>query len=84
MVAREFLARDTGRPQIKAILFDFDGVLLESAEVKTRAFVKIFEPIAPHRMTEVVAYHTAHMGISRYVKFRYIYEQILKRPLSHG
>lgn len=67
---------------IKAIVFDFDGVILESADIKTRAFRRLFQFAPPDVLNKIVAYHLDHMGISRYVKFRYIYEEILKLPLT--
>lgn len=67
---------------IKAIIFDFDGVIVESAEIKTKAFGKLFEQDYPEKVATIVDYHMQNAGISRYVKFRYIYNNILKLPLS--
>lgn len=61
---------------IKAIIFDFDGVLLESAEIKTIAFRRLFSRW-PDKVDEIIDYHIRNMGISRYVKFKYFYENIL-------
>ena len=66
---------------IEAIIFDFDGVLLESAEIKTEAFRQLFS-CYPDKIHEIVEYHKMNMGISRYVKFRYFYENILGKELS--
>lgn len=57
---------------IRAAVFDFDGVVLESADIKTNAFRRLFggNPAA-------VAYHLEHQGVSRYEKFRYITTEIL-------
>ena len=66
---------------IKAIIFDFDGVLVESANIKTEAFREIFSKW-PDKMGDSVEYHLKNMGISRYVKFRYFYENILGEPYS--
>lgn len=66
---------------LKAIIFDFDGVICESVDVKTQAFRKLFE-IYPGHLKKILAYHTVNGGISRYKKFRYIYRHILKRKLS--
>lgn len=66
---------------IKTIIFDFDGVLVESAEVKTEAFGQLFSNY-PDKVSEIVQYHKKNMGISRYVKFRYFYEEILGKELS--
>lgn len=67
---------------IRAIVFDFDGVILESAELKTKAFRKLFEAVRSDKLEEILNYHRKNMGISRYMKFRHIYENILKKPLS--
>jgi phosphoglycolate phosphatase-like HAD superfamily hydrolase len=65
---------------LKAIVFDFDGTLLESADIKTDAFAKLFREYPEHR-DAILHYHETHAGISRYVKFRIIYRDILKKPL---
>ena len=67
---------------IKAVIFDFDGVIVESAGIKTSAFRKLFEPDYPEKVDTIVDYHIRNMGISRFVKFRHIYENILKLPLT--
>ncbi len=61
---------------IKAIIFDFDGVLVESTQIKTEAFRNLFSKW-PDKVDEIVKYHLSNMGISRYVKFKYFYENIL-------
>jgi phosphoglycolate phosphatase-like HAD superfamily hydrolase len=66
---------------IRAIFFDFDGVLIESAEIKTRAFRRLFAEYGD-AVEEIVSYHVANMGISRFVKFRHIFDEILHLPLS--
>jgi HAD superfamily hydrolase (TIGR01549 family) len=65
----------------EAIIFDFDGVLVESTEIKTEAFRRLFSGY-PDKVHEIVEYHKMNMGISRYVKFRYFYESILGKELS--
>lgn len=62
---------------IKAIIFDFDGVILESASIKTDAFAEVVRDFPRDVAEEFVSYHMSHMGISRYVKFRYLVENIL-------
>lgn len=63
---------------IRAVILDFDGVILETAAVKTRAFADLFA--ASGRTDEIRAYHLAHSGISRHVKIRHIREQMLGLP----
>ena len=67
---------------IKATIFDFDGVILESAGIKTKAFGRLFAGDYPDKVEEILAYHIHNAGISRYVKFDYIYTHILKKPLA--
>lgn len=66
---------------IASIIFDFDGVILQSAEVKTAAFAKLFADWPDH-VGDIVALHERHAGISRYEKFDRIYRDILRIPLS--
>ena len=66
---------------IKAIIFDFDGVIIESAGVKTEAFRELFSDY-PHKIKEIIDYHLVNAGISRFVKFRHIYKHMLKQGLS--
>jgi phosphoglycolate phosphatase-like HAD superfamily hydrolase len=67
----------------KAIAFDFDGVILESAAVKSEAMATLFAG-HPDHVAEIVALHERHAGMSRFVKFDMIYCDILKRPLDPG
>lgn len=67
---------------IRAIIFDFDGVILESSEIKTEVFHKLFADIFPDHINQIVRYHKDNMGISRYIKFKYIYNNILGLPFS--
>lgn len=62
---------------IKAIIFDFDGVILESATIKTDAFAEVVQDYPREQAEAFVQYHMSHMGISRHVKFRYFIEEIL-------
>ena len=67
---------------IRAIAFDFDGVLVESVDIKTRAYVRLFEEYGQGVVSKVVDYHMKNGGISRFVKLRTIYDKILKKSLS--
>jgi phosphoglycolate phosphatase-like HAD superfamily hydrolase len=67
---------------IKAIIFDFDGVLVESMHIKTVAFARLFEREGAEVVRNVVTYHTANGGVSRFDKFRHIYRKFLQRDLT--
>ena len=66
---------------IEIIFFDFDGVIVESVDIKTAAFARLFEGEGETIVKKVVAYHLDNGGVSRYDKFRHIYRRILARPL---
>jgi len=66
---------------LKAIIFDFDGVICESVEVKTVAFRKLFLDF-PEQLDEIMDYHIKNGGISRFKKFEHIYKEIIQLPLN--
>lgn len=68
--------------ETQAFFFDFDGVLADSVEVKTRAFAKLFEPYGVEIAAKVVDHHRWHGGMTRVEKFRYYYREFLKKPLD--
>lgn len=66
----------------QAVFFDFDGVILDSVHVKTRAFAQMFRPFGAQIEKKVVEYHLANGGISRFEKFKYFYENFLEQTIS--
>ncbi len=66
---------------IKAVIFDFDGVILESTEVKNDTFRAMFKRY-PDLVEDIVAYHVENGGISRFIKFRHIYSNMLGEELT--
>jgi HAD superfamily hydrolase (TIGR01549 family) len=65
-----------------AIIFDFDGVLVESVDVKTQAFAALYAKYGQEIVEKVIAYHLRHAGVSRFDKFRYFHEVLLGKRLS--
>ena len=65
----------------KAVFFDFDGVILQSVDIKTRAFAALFAAEGPEATGRIVAHHEANGGIYRFEKFRHAYREVLRRPL---
>jgi phosphoglycolate phosphatase-like HAD superfamily hydrolase len=68
-------------PRYKGIIFDFDGVILESVHLKARAFRRLFDAYPQHQ-DRIVQLHLQQGGLSRYEKFRRIYADFLHLPLS--
>ena len=60
----------------QAILFDFDGVIAASHEVKCAAFAALFAPHGPEVQEAVVRYHLDNGGLPRHLKLRHCCEQI--------
>ena len=51
------------------IFWDFDGVIKDSVEVKTKAYVKLFEAFGAGVAEKVRNHHLSNGGMSRYDKF---------------
>lgn len=60
---------------IKIIILDFDGVIVESNDIKDRAFEKVFNGL-PEHSKDIFQYHRQHVSISRYAKFDYALEKL--------
>lgn len=66
----------------QAVIFDFDGVLAESLEVKADVFAALFAQFGPGIVEKVVAYHSKWGGVSRFKKFQYYHEELLGIPYT--
>lgn len=67
---------------IKVILWDFDGVLMDSNAVRDHGFEKVLEDFPRDEVDELLVFHRKNGGLSRYVKFRYFFEQIRNETVS--
>jgi phosphoglycolate phosphatase-like HAD superfamily hydrolase len=65
----------------RALVFDFDGTLVDSNPVKWQAFEACFAEF-PERREEILAYCRGHHAVPRGEKFRHVFEQILERPYT--
>jgi len=65
---------------LDAIIFDFDGVLVESISVKTKAFGALYVEYGEDVVKQVENYHLCQAGVSRFDKFRYFQTEILGGP----
>jgi phosphoglycolate phosphatase-like HAD superfamily hydrolase len=71
-----------GLPGVDAIFFDCDGVLLDSVHVKEEQFRALMEERIPQHAAAAMEYYWANGGTSRLAKFRHIWKEIVKAPLS--
>ncbi len=67
--------------KFKVIVFDFDGVLLESVDIKDYAFKTLFKDY-PEHLEKIMEYHLSNNATVRFDKFRYITESILGKNYS--
>lgn len=63
----------------KVIVLDFDGVIVESNQIKHSAFRQVFERYGAHLDT-IMRYHLQNPMIDRYSKFEHISKNILNLP----
>ena len=63
----------------RTIVFDCDGVILDSNRIKTEAFLKVALRFGKDAAEELVRFHVNNGGISRYRKFEYLFTHILHR-----
>ena len=73
---------DIRKQKLSAVVFDCDGVLIESNAIKTLAIGKTVEEFGQTAMDRLMAYHNEHGGVSRFKKFEWFYREVVKKPLS--
>jgi phosphoglycolate phosphatase-like HAD superfamily hydrolase len=66
----------------KNILWDFDGVLMDSMPVRDSGFKLVLSEYPEHQVETLMAFHRSNGGLSRYVKFRYFSNEILKESVT--
>lgn len=68
----------------KTIVFDCDGVILDSNVVKTEAYSRTAKNLGASdaQAQQLVDYHVKLGGISRYHKFDWYVREVLKQPVS--
>ena len=64
------------------LIFDFDGIIADSVNVKTKAFAEIYKPYGEKGVTQVVSHHLSNGGVSRFEKFEYYHKKFLKKKVS--
>jgi len=62
---------------IKNILWDFDGVILDSMKVKCDGFIELFKNHDINDLKKIEQFHYENGGVSRFEKIKYFYNQIL-------
>jgi phosphoglycolate phosphatase-like HAD superfamily hydrolase len=63
---------------LQVLILDFDGVVVESNDVKTQAFEHVFAQF-PQHANAMMAYHHEHVSLTRFAKFDHL-AGLLNRP----
>ena len=66
----------------KSVIFDFDGVIVDSNHIKTEAFRVLFYNFSDELQQKIVDYHIKNEGLSRFIKLEYIFDNILDIAIS--
>ena len=67
---------------LSCIIFDCDGVIIESVDAKAIAFSRISDEIAPAETAAFVEYVLLHGGVSRYEKLAWLFRRGLGRDIT--
>jgi phosphoglycolate phosphatase-like HAD superfamily hydrolase len=67
---------------ISILAFDFDGVILQSADIKNDAYYELFQDIREEDRKRVLEYHIHHPGIERRIKIELLLSNVLNREFT--
>ena len=68
---------------LKGIIFDFDGVIAESVQVKSDAFVALYSIYGKDIVRKVVEHHENNGGMSRFEKIKIYHESYLNKAITN-
>tara|TARA_Y100000590_G_scaffold292814_1_gene329742 strand:+ start:59318 stop:59944 length:627 start_codon:yes stop_codon:yes gene_type:complete len=67
----------------KGIIFDFDGVIVESVKIKTDAFATLYLKYGDDIINSVIEHHQSNGGMSRFEKIKLYHETFLNKSVSN-
>lgn len=67
---------------IEVIFWDFDGVLMNSNAVRDKGFLEVLKDYPQEQVNKLMEFHHKNGGLSRYVKFRYFFEEVIGQQVS--
>ncbi len=62
--------------QYEQVIFDCDGVILDSNNIKSNAFVKSLIDEDKNLVEQFITYHKKNGGVSRFKKFEYFFKEM--------
>ena len=69
---------------IKNILWDFDGVIIDSMTIREYGFREIFKNFDKQSVDKLIQYHNNNGGLSRFHKMEYFFSNILKQNITQN
>ncbi len=66
----------------KSVLWDFDGVLMDSMPIREEGFRRVLSSYPEGQVRRLLEFHQENGGLSRYVKFRYFFETIREESIG--
>lgn len=67
---------------LSLLVFDCDGVILESVDAKTEAFARVAERYGPEARDRLALFHRLHGGVSRREKFAWLFREVLRKEIT--
>lgn len=68
----------------KVLIFDFDGVIADSNDIKTEAFSELYKPFGSEIVNKVILHHKNNGGISRFEKFKFYHRSYLGKVINQN
>jgi phosphoglycolate phosphatase-like HAD superfamily hydrolase len=66
--------------RFRTFVFDCDGVVLDSNDLKTRVFREVAGEFGDEAAERLVEHHRLHGGVSRFEKLHWLVDEVLGRP----
>ena len=67
---------------IKNIFFDFDGVIVNSNNIKTKAFLDLYKNCDKNILKKIKEHHINNGGMSRFDKINFYHKNFLKEKIN--
>ena len=64
------------------IIWDFDGVIMDSNAVRNNGFEEVLKEYPKEEVSKLMDFHKRNGGLSRYVKFRYFFEEVRNEKIT--
>ncbi len=67
---------------ITCLVFDCDGIIFESVDIKSKAFAALAAPYGQEAQERFALYNALNGGVSRVIKFQWFFNEILDKEIS--